>query len=84
MVDNMTTNKKLEDYYIIGAPYRFNGKIYHLVDIYDAGCYSCEGIFGKCSGFKMKFEPSTPWRCPYNGQDISYEKVELDSTNTRW
>lgn len=74
---------EFEKFYIVGQKYSKFGKVYILKRIISfTHCDSCPGPFGDCDGTQLQFLPETDWECPYDGDELAYEKVH--DTNERW
>ena len=74
---------KFKEFYIEGQKYSRSDKVYTLDKIlfpHRCEC-GCPGPFGDCNGKKLRFIPAS-WECPYEGDELAYEK--LQNTNTRW
>ena len=74
---------EFKEFYIEGQKYSKSGKVYILNKIVFSHKCNCEcpGPLGNCDGKLLLFTPAG-WECPYDGDELAYEKVQ--DTNTRW
>jgi hypothetical protein len=79
----MTYKDELNDYYIVGKPYRHHKteKILEFFKFVDMDCEGCKSELGICTGYRLKFT-NVSIHCPSNNGHRRFIKVK--TSNIRW